>query len=101
MIVFCTNTFFTRHIFLSNSPKSNPKELESFSQAYSRASSLSYAAGIADFDSVNNFSKEDAADKGGADDASSSNLYQSKVAIQQAKASLDVIVTLLQKGSDV
>jgi hypothetical protein len=75
-------------------------ELESFSQAYSRASSLSYAAGIADFDSVNNFSKEDAADKGEADDTSS-NLNQSKVAIQQAKASLDVIVTLLQKESDV
>lgn len=75
-------------------------ELESFSQAYSRASSLSYAAGIADFDSVNNFSKEDAVDKGETDNTSS-NLNQSKVAIQQAKTSLDVIVTLLQKGSDV
>lgn len=71
-------------------------ELESFSQAYSRASSLSYAAGVADFDSVNNFSKEEA-DDGSFDDVNS-NLNQSKVAIAQAKASLDVIVALLQKN---
>lgn len=70
--------------------------LEDFSQAYSRASSLSYTAGVADFDSVNNFSKEEA-DSGSSEDANS-NLNQAKDAIGQAKSSLDVIVGLLQKG---
>lgn len=69
-------------------------ELESFSQAYSRASSLSHTAGIADFDSVNNFSKEEADSVGDTN----SNLNQARVAIGQAKSSLDVIVSLLQKG---
>jgi hypothetical protein len=72
-------------------------ELEIFSQAYSRASSLSYTAGVADLDSVNNFSKDEA-DDGSSNDVNS-NLNQAKDAISQAKASLDVIVALLQKGS--
>jgi hypothetical protein len=74
-------------------------ELEAFSQAYARASSLSYTAGVADLDSVNNFSKEEA-DDGSSNDVNS-NLNQAKDAISQAKASLDVLVALLQKGHEV
>jgi len=75
-------------------------ELETFSQAYSRACSLSYTAGVADFDSVNNFSKDEADD--GSSNDENSNLNQAKDAIVQAKTSLDIIVRLLQKdGSDV
>ncbi|KAG7341650.1 hypothetical protein IV203_023603 [Nitzschia inconspicua] len=70
-------------------------ELENFSQSYSKASSLSYAAGIADFDSVNNFSKEDA--ENARND--SSNLAQAKEAIREAKSSLDRLVALLQQGT--
>jgi hypothetical protein len=58
---------------------------------------LSYTAGVADLDSVNNFSKDEA-DDGSSNDVNS-NLNQAKDAISQAKASLDVIVALLQKGS--
>lgn len=71
------------------------KELEKFSQSYSKASSLSYAAGIADFDSVNNFSKEDAEEARNTN----SNLAQTKEAIQEAKSSLDRLVVFLQKGT--
>ena len=73
--------------------------LESFLQAISRASALSYAAGAADFDSVNNFSKEEA-DNGKAEDNGNSNLNQAKEAIVQAKTSLDVIVALLQREQE-
>lgn len=69
-------------------------ELEDFSQAYSRASSLSYTAGVADFDSVNNFNKEDS---DMALENTNSNLNQAKVAIGQAKSSLDTMEALLQK----
>ena len=69
-------------------------ELEKFSQAYSKASSLSYAAGIADFDSVNNFSKDDAQE----DRNDNSNLAQTKEAIAEAKACLDKLVVMLEKG---
>ena len=74
-------------------------ELETFLQAISRASALSYAAGAADFDSVNNFSKEEA-DSGKAEDNGNSNLNQAKEAIVQAKTSLDVIVALLQREQE-
>lgn len=70
-------------------------ELEKFSQSYSKASSLSYAAGVADFDSVNNFSKDEAEEARN----SNSNLSQTKEAIQEAMTSLDRLVTLLQKGA--
>ena len=73
-------------------------ELENFSQAYSRASSLSYTAGVADLDSVNNFSKEEA-DDGSSNDVNS-NLNQARDAITQAKACLDIMVALLQKGQE-
>lgn len=65
---------------------------ESFSQSYSKASSLSYTSGVADFDSVNNFAKEDS-DKVNVN----SNLEQAKEAIVQAKTHLDTMVGLLQK----
>jgi hypothetical protein len=53
---------------------------------------LSYTAGVADFDSVNNFAKED------SDIVNvNSNLEQAKEAITQAKTHLDTIVGLLQK----
>jgi hypothetical protein len=73
------------------------KALENFSQAYSRASSLSYTSGVADFDSVNNFSKEEA--DSGSIENTNSNLNQAKEAIGQAKSSLDVMVALLQKAA--
>lgn len=69
-------------------------ELENFSQSYSKASSLSYAAGTADFDSVNNFSKDAINDTN-----SNSNLEQAKEAIAQAKGNLDTIVGMLQKAA--
>jgi hypothetical protein len=53
---------------------------------------LSYTAGVADFDAVNNFAKEEA-DNINVD----SNLEQAKEAISQAKSSLDGIVRMLQK----
>mmetsp|Transcript_31270 Transcript_31270/g.73654 ORF Transcript_31270/g.73654 Transcript_31270/m.73654 type:complete len:251 (-) Transcript_31270:15-767(-) len=70
-------------------------ELESFSQSYSKATSLSYTAGIADLDSVNNFSKEDA-DESKRDE--NSNLQQTKEAIKEAKRNLDVVIALLEKS---
>ncbi|CAJ1941181.1 unnamed protein product [Cylindrotheca closterium] len=68
--------------------------LESFSQSLSKASSLSYTAGVADFDAVNNFPK-DAVD----DTNENSNLEQAKLAISQAKDNLDLIVKYLEAGS--
>jgi hypothetical protein len=70
-------------------------ELEKFSQAYSKASYLSYAAGIADFDSVNNFSKDDAKQERNGN----SNLAQTKEAIAEAMACLDRLVVMLERGS--
>eukprot|EP00536_Pseudo-nitzschia_multiseries_P001019 jgi/Psemu1/294249/fgenesh1_pm.13_\ len=70
-------------------------ELESFSQAYSKATSLSYTAGVADLDSVNNFSKDDA-DESNRD--VNSNLQQTKEAIKEAKRNLDVVIILLEKS---
>lgn len=70
-------------------------ELEEFSQAYSKATSLSYTAGIADLDSVNNFSKDEADESNRNDN---SNLQQTKEAIKEAKRNLDGIILLLQKS---
>jgi hypothetical protein len=67
-------------------------ESEAFSQAISKARSLSYTAGVADFDSVNNFSKAD------SDNINeNSNLEQTRAAIGEAKSNLDRIVAMLQK----
>jgi len=63
--------------------------LESFSTSMSRAASLSYIAGTADFDSVNNFEQ-------GKDSAESSNLQQCKEAIYAANKYLEEMISLLQ-----
>eukprot|EP00560_Eucampia_antarctica_P010099 CAMPEP_0197830150 /NCGR_PEP_ID=MMETSP1437-20131217/6756_1 /TAXON_ID=49252 ORGANISM="Eucampia antarctica, Strain CCMP1452" /NCGR_SAMPLE_ID=MMETSP1437 /ASSEMBLY_ACC=CAM_ASM_001096 /LENGTH=201 /DNA_ID=CAMNT_0043432351 /DNA_START=142 /DNA_END=747 /DNA_ORIENTATION=- len=65
-------------------------EVDSFSQALSRASSLSYIAGVADFDSVNNFSEDEAGQKL----EGNSNLQQAKAAIMDANTALDKILLL-------
>ena len=68
--------------------------VESFSQSLSRATSLSYTAGMADFDSVNNFAKEEKNDdvggggSGREDDVDNSNLEQARKAIVEANDSL-------------
>ena len=69
------------------------KELEGFSQSYSKATSLSYTAGIADLDSVNNFSKDETSEDNRDEN---SNLQQTKKAITDAKRNLDVMIILLQ-----
>eukprot|EP00559_Dactyliosolen_fragilissimus_P000743 CAMPEP_0184867732 /NCGR_PEP_ID=MMETSP0580-20130426/27568_1 /TAXON_ID=1118495 /ORGANISM="Dactyliosolen fragilissimus" /LENGTH=277 /DNA_ID=CAMNT_0027368167 /DNA_START=57 /DNA_END=890 /DNA_ORIENTATION=- len=67
-------------------------EAESFSEAMSRALSLSYTAGMSDFDSVNNFSKDD---NNAVNE--NSNLEQSRKAITEAKQSIDKLLLLLVK----
>ena len=69
-----------------------PPEVENFSQCLAKASSLSYAAGTADFDSINNFEKSSSASTSRNE---GSNLEQSRRAIQEAKVSLDRIIALL------
>mmetsp|Transcript_7622 Transcript_7622/g.20656 ORF Transcript_7622/g.20656 Transcript_7622/m.20656 type:complete len:279 (-) Transcript_7622:688-1524(-) len=66
------------------------EQMEDVMQAMARAASLSYAAGVADFDAVNNFSKEDS-DREDDD----SNLGQTKAAIVQIKAGLDKMISHL------
>ena len=63
-------------------------ETELFSESISKASSLAYAAGL-DLDSVNNF------EKGNTDRNANSNLEQARIAIGEAKSSLDKIVNML------
>jgi hypothetical protein len=63
---------------------------EKFTQAISRASSLSYAAGVADLDSVNNFEKDSDYRN------ENSNLEQARQAIVEAKQSLDQILALVR-----
>ena len=65
-------------------------EMEAFSTSMSKAASLSYTAGIADFDSVNNFSKEDFTKK------EDSNLEQARRAIVEAKTSLDKMLIMME-----
>lgn len=63
---------------------------ESFSQALSRANSFSYAAGVSDFDSMNNFAKDDT-----KLDEDGSNLSQAKKAIEEANSDLKKAVAML------
>ena len=63
------------------------KAVESFSQSISRATFLSYTAGTADFDSMNNFAK--------GEDGDGSNLEQAREAIEEANVSLKKAVSLL------
>ena len=74
---------------------SSISEFEEFSRLYSKATFLSYAAGVADLDSVNNFSKDEASE---ANRDEGSNLQQTKQAIAEAKGNLDRIISLLQKS---
>lgn len=71
-------------------------QVENFQIAISRASSLSYAAGTADFDSMNNFDKESK----GSPSQENSNLEQSRKAIGEAKISIDQIVSFLATKSE-
>lgn len=70
---------------------------ELFSQTLSKASSLSYMAGVADFDSVNTFAKGSESDVSNGD--GNSNLDQTKRAIGEARAALGTIVALLTMES--
>jgi len=65
--------------------------MESFQQSMAKAASLSYTAGTADFDSVNNFEKERAGDR-----KEDSNLEQARRAIVEAKTSLDRMAGMLE-----
>ncbi len=89
-----SKNLFSENPCISNYASSNP-ELEEFSRVYSKASSLSYTAGVADLDSVNNFSKDEANEANRDED---SNLQQTKQAIAEAKGNLDRIILLLQKS---
>ena len=62
--------------------------VESFSQSISRANSLSYTAGTADFDSMNNFAK-------GEQKGDGTNLEEARQAIEEANVSLKRAVSLL------
>lgn len=64
-------------------------ETEAFSQSLARSSALSWFAGHADFESMNNFAK------GEQEVREDSNLEQSKRAIVEVKASLDKVITFL------
>jgi hypothetical protein len=77
MIFFCVCVYVT-------------KEGELFLQSLSKAISLSYAAGSADVDSVQNFGKEDTNNTN-----QNSNLEQARQAIVEAKTSLDKIISVL------
>ena len=65
-------------------------EAELFSQALARASSLSYTAGMSDFDSINTFEKDK--EVSSADDSS---LEQARRAISDARTSLDKCLSIL------
>jgi len=69
-------------------------EVENFSSSLSKASSFSYTAGTADFDSMNNFSKDESSS--GQDE---SNLEQARLAIVECQSSLSKIVKMLQLSS--
>ena len=64
-------------------------ESELFSQSLAKATSLSYAAGVADFDSMNNFQQ------GRKSDTGTSNLEETKKSIFEAKISLDKLLRII------
>lgn len=64
--------------------------VETFSQEMAKANSLSYTAGIADFDSVNNFAKGEADVNEG-----NSNLEQARRAIEEANKALKIASSLI------
>ena len=63
-------------------------QTELFSQALAKATSLSYTAGVADFDSINNFQE-------GAENSKVSSLDEAKSAIEEAHSALKSILALL------
>jgi hypothetical protein len=67
-------------------------EVESFQRSISRASAASYTAGMSDFDSINNFEKGTQSENG------DSNLDQAKAAIEDARVSIENIVSILSKN---
>ena len=67
-------------------------EVESFQGAISRAAAASYAAGMSDLDSVNNF------EKGTQQEDGDSNLDQARKAIEDARVSIGRIVSFLDKS---
>ena len=71
---------------------------EEFSQSLSKASSLSYMAGVADFDSVNTFEKGSEADL--QNGQGNSNLDQTKRAIGDVQTYLGKLISLLTSDSD-
>lgn len=64
--------------------------IDIFSQEMAKANSLSYTAGVADFDSVNNFAKGDA-----NIEESNSNLDQARRAIEEANKALKIASSLI------
>jgi len=64
--------------------------VETFSQEMAKANSLSYTAGTADFDSVNNFAKGEAIVNEG-----DSNLEQARRAIEEANKALKIASSLI------
>ena len=68
-------------------------EVETFSQAIAKASSLSYTAGMSDLDSINTFSKGEEAALG-----DSSSLEQARKAIVEAKQAMDNAITILTES---
>jgi len=74
-------------------------EADLFSQAMSKATASSYAAGIADFDSFNNFAKDEALSSEELDKDGDSNLAQTKRAVIEANSSLKKILAILQEGA--
>eukprot|EP00984_Skeletonema_dohrnii_P003431 scaffold1165_cov126-Skeletonema_dohrnii-CCMP3373.AAC.5 len=64
--------------------------VETFSQEMAKANSLSYTAGTADFDSVNNFAKGEASVNEG-----DSNLEQARRAIEEANKALKTASSLI------
>ncbi|KAL7451717.1 hypothetical protein ACHAWC_004131 [Mediolabrus comicus] len=64
--------------------------VEKFSQEMAKANSLSYTAGMADFDAVNNFAKGEA-----NIEESNSNLDQARRAIEEANKALKVASSLI------
>jgi hypothetical protein len=69
--------------------------VEQYSQSMSSVISLSYMAGTADFDSVNNFDKTQQDSSTARADTS---LDKARISILEAKRSLEVVVKLLSYG---
>ena len=74
-------------------PEQYMDSVEQLLQVLSKAKSLSYTAGVADFDSVNTFAKGSDADI--LNGSGNSNLDQTKRAVGEARALLENILSLI------